>query len=211
MSDGTTLDECDETPRPRANGGSGPAPVRVVIGYGFWLFLLSDIVMFSALFASYAVISGNTAGGPGPHQLFDVRRTAYETVCLLLSSYTCGIALLSVEQQLIGRFYACAAATFVLGAGFLTLELTEFAGLIAQGAGPQRSGFLSAFFTLVGMHGAHVTIGLLWLIFLVLQARSFGFQPRVRHRLLCFSLFWHALDIIWVAILTLVYLLGTHR
>jgi cytochrome o ubiquinol oxidase subunit III len=187
---------------------AGPAPVRIVVGYGFWIFLLSDIIMFSALFATYAVLHGQTAGGPAGRELFELRHVGIETLCLLFSSYTCGLALLGVERRHMRAFYACAALTFVLGATFLGLELSEFAGLIARGAGPSRSAFLSAFFALVGLHGAHVTVGLIWLTFMVAQTAYRGPRDFVRRRLLCFSLFWHALDIIWVALLTLVYLMG---
>jgi cytochrome o ubiquinol oxidase subunit III len=191
-----------------STSAAGPAPVRIVVGYGFWIFLLSDIIMFSALFATYAVLHGQTAGGPAGRELFELRHVGIETLCLLFSSYTCGLALLAVERRHLRAFYVCAALTFVLGATFLGLELSEFAGLIARGAGPSRSAFLSAFFALVGLHGAHVTVGLIWLTFMVAQTAYRGPRDFVRRRLLCFSLFWHALDIIWVALLTLVYLMG---
>jgi cytochrome o ubiquinol oxidase subunit 3 len=191
-----------------ARGGGGPAPVRIVVAYGFWIFLLSDIILFSALFASYAVLSGRIAGGPSGRELFELRHVGIETLCLLFSSYTCGLGLLAVERRQLRGFYLAFALTFVLGATFLGLELSEFAGLIARGAGPSRSAFLSAFFSLVGLHGAHVTAGLLWLTFMVAQTAVRGPRDFVRRRLLCFSLFWHALDIIWVALLTLVYLMG---
>jgi len=193
-----------------AISAGGPAPVRIVVGYGFWIFLLSDIIMFSALFASYAVLAGQTAGGPSGRELFELRHVGIETLCLLLSSYTCGLGLLAVEHRQMRSFYLAFALTFVLGATFLGLELSEFAGMVAQGAGPSRSAFLSAFFSLVGLHGAHVTVGLIWLGFLVAQTAVRGPRDFVRRRLLCFSLFWHALDIIWVALLTLVYLMGAH-
>jgi cytochrome o ubiquinol oxidase subunit 3 len=193
---------------PRADSGAGPAPVRIVVGYGFWIFLLSDIILFSALFATYAVLQGQTAGGPSGHDLFELRHAGIETVCLLFSSYTCGLAVLSIERRQLPAFYACCALTFVLGATFLGLELSEFIGFVARGAGPSRSAFLSAFFSLVGLHGAHVTVGLLWLIFVAAQTAYRGPLDYVRRRLLCFSLFWHALDIIWVALLTMVYLMG---
>jgi cytochrome o ubiquinol oxidase subunit III len=191
-----------------AGNASGPAPVRIVVAYGFWIFLLSDIILFSALFASYAVLSGQTAGGPAGRELFELRRVGTQTLCLLFSSYTCGLGLVAIGRGRMGVFYASFALTFVLGAAFLGLEITEFAGLIARGAGPSRSAFLSSFFSLVGLHGAHVTTGLLWLCFLVAQTYAKGPRDFVRRRLLCFSLFWHALDIIWVALLTLVYLMG---
>jgi cytochrome o ubiquinol oxidase subunit III len=189
-------------------GAGGPAPVRIVVAYGFWIFLLSDIIMFSALFASYAVLSGQTNGGPSGRDLFELRHVGIETLCLLFSSYSCGLGLLAVERRRLGLFYLGFALTFALGATFLGLELSEFAGMMARGAGPSRSAFLSAFFSLVGLHGAHVTAGLLWLCFMVAQTAAKGPRDFVRRRLLCFSLFWHALDIIWVALLTLVYLMG---
>jgi cytochrome o ubiquinol oxidase subunit 3 len=192
----------------RTRSGAGPAPVRIVVSYGFWIFLLSDIILFSALFATYAVLRGQTNGGPSGHELFELRHAGIETLCLLLSSYTCGLAVLAVERRRISAFYLGCALTFLLGATFLSLELSEFTGLVARGAGPSRSAFLSAFFSLAGLHGAHVTVGLLWLIFLAAQTAYRGPLDYVRRRLLCFSLFWHALDIIWVALLTMVYLMG---
>jgi cytochrome o ubiquinol oxidase subunit 3 len=189
-------------------GGGGPAPTRIVVAYGFWIFILSDIVMFSGLFAAYAVLSGNTAGGPTGRELFNLRNVFIETMCLLFSSYTCGLGALSAERRQQARFLIFAALTFVLGAAFLFIEIAEFAGMVSKGAVPSRSAFLSAFFTLVGMHGAHVTIGLIWLIYMVAQVIAKGLHPVVLRRLLCFSLFWHALDIIWVGVFTLVYLMG---
>jgi cytochrome o ubiquinol oxidase subunit III len=189
-------------------GTAGPAPVRIVVAFGFWIFLLSDIIMFSALFATYAVLSGQTNGGPSGRELFQLRHVGIETLCLLFSSYTCGLGVLAVERRRLRDFYWSFALTFVLGAAFLGLELSEFVALVASGAGPSRSAFLSAFFSLVGLHGAHVTAGLVWLSFMVAQTAAHGPRDFVRRRLLCFSLFWHALDIIWVALLTLVYLLG---
>ena len=191
-----------------SSAAEGPAPTRTVVAYGFWIFLLSDIIMFSGLFAAYAVLWQHTAGGPTGRELFNLRNVFIETACLLLSSYACGLAALSAEHRLIGRFFLLEAITFVLGAAFLFIEISEFAGMVAKGAGPSRSAFLSAFFTLVGTHGAHVTGGLLWLIYMMAQVAAKGFRPRVLQRLLCFSLFWHALDIIWVGVFTMVYLIG---
>jgi len=192
----------------RAASGAGPAPVRIVVGYGFWIFLLSDIILFAALFATYAVLHGQTAGGPSGRELFELRHAGIETLSLLFSSYTCGLGVLAMERRRMSAFYLCCALTFLLGATFLSLEVSEFTGLLARGAVPSRSAFLSAFFSLVGLHGAHVTVGLLWLIFLMAQTAHRGPLDYVRRRLMCFSLFWHALDIIWVALLTLVYLMG---
>jgi cytochrome o ubiquinol oxidase subunit III len=191
---------------PQSDGG--PAPTRIVVAYGFWIFILSDIVMFSALFAAYAVLSNNTAGGPSGAELFNLRNVFLMTMCLLFSSYTAGLGALSAEQRKPERFLVFAAVTFVLGAAFLFLEMSEFAGMISKGAGPWRSAFLSAFFTLVGMHGAHVTGGLVWLAYMMAQVAAKGLRPAVLRRLLCFSLFWHALDIVWIGVMTLVYLMG---
>jgi cytochrome o ubiquinol oxidase subunit 3 len=187
---------------------AGPATKRVVVGYGFWIFLLSDIVMFSAFFAAYAVLAHATAGGPSGAQLFNQRSVAIETVCLLASSYSCGLMSLAVGRSQYGTTYLMALVTFVLGATFLGLELREFAGMVAVGAGPQRSAFLSAFFTLVGCHGLHVAAGLVWLTVMMAQVAIKGFRATVERRLLCFSLFWHALDIVWVWLFTVVYLMG---
>jgi cytochrome o ubiquinol oxidase subunit III len=189
-------------------GGGGPAPTRTVVAYGFWIFLLSDFIMFSGLFATYAVLVDHTAGGPTGRELFNLHNVFIETACLLFSSYTAGLGALSAERDQVGRFYIFSFFTFVLGAAFLFIEISEFAGMVAKGAGPSRSAFLSAFFTLVGMHGAHVTSGLLWFIYMIAQVAVKGLRPHVLRRLLCFSLFWHALDIIWVGVLTLVYLMG---
>jgi cytochrome o ubiquinol oxidase subunit 3 len=187
---------------------AGPAPKRIVVAYGFWIFLLSDIVMFSALFAAYAVLVRATAGGPTGAELFNQTSVAIETACLLASSYTCGLMSLAIGSRRHVATYLGAAVTFALGAAFLALELHEFAGMIARGATPQRSAFLSAFFTLVGCHGLHVTVGLIWLTVMMAQVATRGFRPTVERRLLCFSLFWHALDIIWVGLFTVVYLMG---
>jgi cytochrome o ubiquinol oxidase subunit III len=187
---------------------AGPAPTRIVVAYGFWIFILSDIVMFSALFAAYAVLSSNTAGGPTGAQLFNLRNVFLMTMFLLVSSYTCGLGMLSAEQRKPERYFIFAALTFLLGAAFLFLEIREFAGMIGKGAGPSRSAFLSAFFTLVGMHGAHVSAGLIWLVYMTAQVVAKGLRPAVLRRLLCFSLFWHALDIVWIGVMTLVYLMG---
>jgi cytochrome o ubiquinol oxidase subunit 3 len=187
---------------------AGPAPKRIVVAYGFWIFLLSDIVMFSALFAAYAVLAHATAGGPTGAQLFNQVSVALQTAFLLVSSYTCGLMSLAVNERRQAATYLFAAVTFVLGAAFLALELREFAGMIASGATPQRSAFLSAFFALVGCHGLHVTAGLIWLGVMMAQVAIQGFRPSITRRLLCFALFWHALDIIWVGLFTMVYLMG---
>ena len=198
----------DDRQHMAGHGARGLMSKRIIVGYGFWIFLLSDIVMFSAFFATYAVLVGQTAGGPSGRELFDLRSTAIETACLLLSSFTCGLASIGAQAHRGSWFYGAMAATFILGAAFVGLEVREFAGLVARGAGPTRSAFLSAFFTLVGCHGLHVTAGLLWLLTMMAQVFAKGYRADILRRILCFSLFWHALDIIWVGIFTMVYLMG---
>ena len=192
----------DEIPIPER----GPSPRKVIVGYGFWLFLLSDIILFSALFAAYAVLAGRTAGGPGGVQLFHRDTVLAETGCLLMSSFTCALMSLAIEVRRRGLMVIGAVLTLALGAAFLCLEITEFASMVARGAGPDRSAFLSAFFALVGMHGLHVSIGLCWLVSMVAQVFTLGWRPMVVDRLACFSLFWHALDIVWIGVFTIVYL-----
>jgi cytochrome o ubiquinol oxidase subunit 3 len=187
---------------------TGLASKRIIVGYGFWIFLLSDIIMFSAFFATYAVLVGATGGGPSGRDLFNLQNVAIETACLLLSSFTCGIASIGARAHRGSWFYGAMAATFILGAAFLTLEVREFASMVARGAGPTRSAFLSAFFTLVGCHGLHVTAGLLWLLTMMAQVFAKGYRADILRRTLCFGLFWHTLDIIWVALFTVVYLMG---
>jgi len=207
MNTTLVIDKVDRTTLPDA-GGSDPASKRIVVAYGFWIFLLSDVVMFSTLFASYAVLVRATADGPTGAALFNQANVAIETACLLASSYTCGLMSLAVNTRRRGAIYFFAAATFVLGATFLNLEIHEFAAMIARGATPRRSAFLSAFFTLVGCHGLHVTAGLVWLVVMMAQVAVKGFRSDVGRRLLCFALFWHTLDIVWVWLFTVVYLMG---
>jgi cytochrome o ubiquinol oxidase subunit 3 len=193
---------------PTSHADGGLLSKRIIVGYGFWIFLLSDIVMFSAFFATYAVLVGATAGGPSGQQLFNLHNVAIETACLLLSSFTCGLASVGAGMHRGSWFYGAMAATGLLGAAFLFIEIHEFIGMVGQGAGPTRSAFLSAFFTLVGCHGLHVSVGLLWLLTMMAQVFAKGFRADILRRVLCFSLFWHTLDIIWVAIFTVVYLMG---
>jgi cytochrome o ubiquinol oxidase subunit 3 len=207
MSIAVTIDEVGHQALPSASE-AGPASKRIVVAFGFWIFLLSDIVMFSALFAAYAVLVRATAGGPAGAQLFNQHSVAIETACLLASSYTCGMMSLAISSRRLAATYLYAAVTFALGAAFLALELHEFAGMIAIGATPQRSAFLSAFFTLVGCHGLHVTAGLVWLAVMMAQVVIKDFRAVVVRRLLCFALFWHTLDIIWIGLFTIVYLMG---
>jgi cytochrome o ubiquinol oxidase subunit 3 len=207
MNIAVAIDDVREDALPSASE-AGPAAKRIVVAYGFWIFLLSDIVMFSALFAAYAVLMRATAGGPTGAELFNQGSVAIETACLLASSFTCGLMSLAVGSRRRVATYFFAVVTFVLGAVFLALEIREFAGMIAIGATPQRSAFLSAFFTLVGCHGLHVAAGLIWLAVMMAQVEIKGFRATVERRLLCFALFWHALDIIWVWLFTVVYLMG---
>lgn len=190
-------------------GHRGPASKSIVVPYGFWLFVLSDMVLFSALFATYASLAHATDFGPTSNQLFDRVNVAVETIALLISSFVCGLAMIAAKQRSMKGTLIWLVITAILGLLFLVIEVREFAGLISIGAGPQRSAFLSSFFTLVGCHGAHVTAGLLWIGTMIAQVWAKGFQPHIMRRLLCLSVFWHALDIIWVAIFTIVYLIGT--
>ncbi len=184
----------------------GPAPTRVVAGFGFWLFLLSDIIVFAAFFATYAVLSQSTAGGPSGAELFDKSRVFLETMCLLASSVTCGFGIIANLRKDARALYFWMGITFLLGVCFLSIEGREFASMVALGAGPSHSAFLSAFFTLVGTHGLHVSLGLIWLIVMLLQVKTLGFEPMVTRRIYCFGLFWHALDIVWIGVFTIVYL-----
>jgi cytochrome o ubiquinol oxidase subunit 3 len=188
----------------------GPASTWSMISFGFWLFLLSDIVIFASLFATYAVLSNATAGGPAGHDIFELQGVFIETCCLLASSFTCGLMLIAARRRQLRRFYLWAVVTWVLGAVFIGLEVTEFSDLVAKGFGPTHSAFLSAFFTLVGTHGCHVSAGLLWLLVMMAQAGTLGLRTTVVRRLFCFSLFWHALDLVWIGVFTIVYLGSLH-
>jgi cytochrome o ubiquinol oxidase subunit 3 len=184
------------------------ASKRIISAFGFWIFLLSDIIMFSAFFAAYAVLSGQTSGGPSGSDLFNITRVALETAFLLLSSFACGVAIIGARARNDAMYYGGMTATALLGTAFLFLEFREFSDMIAQGAGPTRSAFLSSFFALVGCHGLHVTTGLLWLLTMMAQVFAKGYRADIMRRVLCFALFWHTLDIIWVGIFTVVYLMG---
>jgi len=176
--------------------------------FGFWLYLMSDAVIFSLLFATYLVMVGNTAGGPAGKELFSLPRAAGETLALLLSSTTFGFAAVSLSASDRSKVLLWLVVTFFLGGCFIFLEYHEFSGMIAQGAGPDRSGFLSGFFTLVGTHGLHVSVGLFWILVMIGQVLFKGLTPPVASRLMRLGLFWHFLDIIWVVIFSVVYLPG---
>lgn len=175
---------------------------------GFWLYLMSDCLVFACLFVAYAVLGRSYAGGPSGAQLFELPTVALNTAFLLLSSITYGFAMLSSQGKRLGGTLLWLAVTGLFGAAFITLELTEFAHLIHEGAGPQRSGFLTSFFALVGTHGLHVTFGIVWLLTLMFQLKRHGLTPENRRRLMCLSMFWHFLDVVWIGVFTFVYLMG---
>lgn len=176
--------------------------------YGFWIYLMSDLVLFSVLFATFAVIGYNYAGGPGPRQLFDLKYLFVETMFLLTSSMAFGLTMVSMNSNSRKRVITGLIITFVLGLGFISMELHEFYGMIMAGHGPSQSGFLSAFFTLVGTHGTHVFFGLIWIIVMTYQVVKKGLTDGVRSRMMRLSLFWHFLDVVWIGVFTVVYLLG---
>lgn len=174
--------------------------------FGFWLYLMSDATMFGLIFATFVVMSHNYAGGPTGAELFSMKNLALQTSMLLASSLTIGLAHRDAQGEQPGRAVAWLVATFVLGAGFIYFELNELIGFVTQGAGPGTSGYLSAFFTLVGTHGLHVTVGLIWVATMVAQLLIKGTSARVLSRLLRLTLFWHFLDIVWIGVFSLVYL-----
>jgi cytochrome o ubiquinol oxidase subunit III len=176
--------------------------------FGFWLYLMSDLVLFAAIFATYGVLAHNYAGGPTGKELFDLPYTFGETMLLLFSSATCGLAILNMHDGRQGRVVLWLAVTFLLGLGFITMEVHEFRTMILEGNGPERSGFLSAFFTLVSTHGLHVASGLIWMTVMIAQVILKGLTLPVQSRLMRLSMFWHFLDIVWVAVFTIVYLVG---
>jgi cytochrome o ubiquinol oxidase subunit III len=178
---------------------------------GFWLYLMSDCLIFAMLFATYGVLGGNFAAGPSPKDLFDLPLVAVNTSMLLLSSITYGFAMLEMENGRVRAMQGWLAVTGLFGLAFLGIELSEFAHFIREGATPQRSAFLSSFFTLVGTHGLHVTFGLVWLVTLMTQVARHGLIEANRRRLMCLSMFWHFLDVIWIGVFTFVYLLGVLR
>ena len=175
---------------------------------GFWLYLMSDSLVFASLFATYGVLGRNYAGGPSGAELFELPLVAINTSLLLLSSITYGFVVIAMRRNRRGATLAWLAVTGLLGAGFVGIELHEFAHLIEEGNGPQRSAFLSSFFTLVGTHGLHVTFGIVWLLTLMMQVAKRGLIAANRRRLMCLSMFWHFLDVIWIGVFTFVYLMG---
>ena len=178
---------------------------------GFWIYLMSDCLIFAVLFATYGVLGGNYAGGPTPKELFELPLVALNTSMLLLSSITYGFAMLTMEKGRVGATQAWLAVTGLFGLAFVGIELSEFAHLIHEGAVPMRSAFLSSFFTLVGTHGLHVSLGLVWLVTLMVQVGRRGLIQANKRRLMCLSLFWHFLDVVWIGVFTFVYLMGMLR
>ena len=178
---------------------------------GFWIYLMSDCLLFAALFATYGVLGGSYAGGPAPKEVFELPLVAVNTSMLLLSSITYGFAMLTTYQGRVVATQGWLVVTALFGLAFIGVELYEFAHLIHDGAGPQRSAFLSAFFTLVGTHGLHVTVGLIWMTTLMVQVGQRGLNPANVRRLACLSMFWHFLDVIWIGVFTFVYLGGMLR
>ncbi|MDF2786794.1 MAG: cytochrome o ubiquinol oxidase subunit, partial [Pantoea eucrina] len=176
--------------------------------FGFWIYLMSDCIIFATLFATYAVMVNNTAGGPAGKDIFELPFVLVETALLLLSSITYGMAVIAMNNQNKGSVIGWLALTFLFGAGFIGMEIYEFHHLIAEGFGPNRSGFLSGFFTLVGTHGLHVTSGLIWMAVLMFQIAKRGLTESNRTRIMCLSLFWHFLDVVWICVFTVVYLMG---
>ncbi|KIC40193.1 cytochrome o ubiquinol oxidase subunit III [Ruegeria sp. ANG-R] len=181
-------------------------PKNATVIFGFWIFLMSDMVFFGLMFAIYITMIGATADGPGPKELFDFTSLALQTGALLLSSLTAGMALLVLKYNQRQRTMVLwLLATLILGLTFLTLEVRDFIAMFAMDAGPWRSGYLSAFFGLVPLHGLHVTMGCLWLVVLLIQLSIFGMVPKLKTRFMRFALFWHFLDLIWIGIFSIVY------
>jgi cytochrome o ubiquinol oxidase subunit 3 len=175
---------------------------------GLWAYLMTDIILFAALFATYAVLRNNTFGGPTGRELFDLPYVLVETLLLLTSSFTVGLATIALHNKRQTLMLSLLVATFILGAMFLTMELSEFSSLVSQGNSWQRSGFLSAFFTLVGTHGLHIATGLLWMGVLLVTVMRRGITSVTTRQVQLLSLFWHFLDVIWIFIFTIVYLMG---
>ncbi|MBP2170142.1 cytochrome o ubiquinol oxidase subunit 3 [Erwinia toletana] len=176
--------------------------------FGFWIYLMSDCIIFATLFATYAVMVNSTAGGPAGKDIFELPFVLVETALLLLSSITYGFAVISMGKGSKSTVIGWLALTFLFGLGFIGMEIYEFHHLIVEGFGPQRSGFLSAFFTLVGTHGLHVTSGLIWMLVLMYQISRRGLTDTNRTRIMCLSMFWHFLDVVWICVFTIVYLMG---
>ena len=175
---------------------------------GFWIYLMTDCMLFGSLFITFVILRGATADGPSGREIFDMPMVLAETMILLVSSFTCGLALLAIKAKKVRNILWALAATYLLGVAFLTIEISEFVGLINEGNGPSTSAFLSSFFTLVGTHGFHIFVGLVWLLTLVSVLYKKGLTAKLTRQLTLFGLFWHFLDLIWIFIFTVVYLMG---
>ena len=178
---------------------------------GFWFYLMTDCVLFASLFATFAVLRGATAAGPSAHDIFEPPLVLAETIILLISSYSCGIALVGMHQGRVRQMIIGFGVTFLMGVSFLAIELSEFAKLIGEGHGPQQSAFLTSFFTLVGTHGAHIFVGLIWLSVLLAVFAKRGLTGKLQRQITLFGLFWHFLDLVWIFIFTVVYLIGVAK
>ena len=207
MSDAIALDRPDGTPVLIDTTGSYHPPQSTLLG--FWLYLMSDCFIFGSLFAVYGVLGRNYAAGPSGAELFELPMVALNTALLLTSSITYGMAMVSMQADNKRGLLMWLAITGLLGACFLGLEIREFSHLIAEGAGPQRSAFLTSFFALVGTHGLHVFFGVIWLVVLMIQLSRYGLIEANRRRVFCLSMFWHFLDVVWIGVFTFVYLMGT--
>ena len=181
---------------------------HATVTFGFWIYLMSDCVLFAIIFATYAVLYKNTFGGPGAGELATLPFILTETLLLLTSSFTCGLAMLARYKGDKNQVIGWLVITFILGFAFIAMEVYEFAHLAQEGNSWQRSGFLSAFFTLVGTHGLHVVFGLVWMVVMIVQIAIKGITPATTTRLTCFALFWHFLDIVWIFVFSMVYLIG---
>lgn len=187
---------------------SAEASIEHRTSLGFWVYLMTDCILFASLFATYMVLLHGTAGGPGPSDIFQMPLVLAETLILLTSSFTCGMAMIALHKKQPRQVIAWLTATYILGVAFLTIELTEFAMLIGEGHGWQSSAFLSAFFVLVGTHGLHIFVGLLWLLVMATVVLRRGLTSKVTRQLGLFAMFWHFLDLVWIFIFTVVYLMG---
>ena len=188
-----------------------PHPDGTSTMLGFWIYLMSDCLIFAMLFATFGVLGGNYAAGPGPKDVFELPLIAVNTSCLLISSITYGFAMLATQNRNARQTQLWLVVTALFGLGFLAIELYEFGHLLMDGEGPQRSAFLSSFFTLVGTHGLHVTFGLIWIVTMIVQVGRSGLSSANIRRLTCLSMFWHFLDVIWIGVFTFVYLMGMLR
>ncbi len=208
MSNAHAIPMTDANGRPVFHDAAGAHHPENGTLLGFWLYLMSDCLIFAVLFAVYGVLGRSYAAGPSGADLFDLNLVAINTAMLLFSSITYGFAVIAMQKRKVGATQAWLAITGLFGLAFLGIELYEFAHLIHEGAGPGRSAFLSSFFALVGTHGLHVTFGIVWLVVMMIQVGKFGLTPANRRRLMCLSMFWHFLDVVWIGVFTFVYLMG---